>query len=252
MGWRVVAASATGRSHLDRHQPCQDAFASTCVDAVLVAAVCDGAGSASHSDAGAQLVASQVVAALAAHPQFARAPAELGVESVRRLVEDAILQAREQLAVTAAARRLRLADFACTLVGAMADARGGWLFHVGDGVAVCEFSDAALPSAVSQPANGEYANETWFVTGGNWRDQVRLTRFEGPVQALVLMSDGAQPFAMSREGTTLFQPFFAPVLRYLRGVDAEHGSQALGATLADPRTDHITGDDKTLLIALPD
>jgi len=34
-------------------------------------------------------------------------------------------------------------------------------------------------------------------------------------------------------------------------VDDVHGSQALQATLSDPRTDGITGDDKTLLIALP-
>jgi len=80
---------------------------------------------------------------------------------------------------------------------------------------------------------------------------LRLTRFEGPVQALVLMSDGVQPFAMTRRGDTLFQPFFAPVLRYLSAVDDVHGSQALQATLSDPRTDGITGDDKTLLIALP-
>ncbi|MNI87484.1 hypothetical protein D3C73_1446860 [compost metagenome] len=65
------------------------------------------------------------------------------------------------------------------------------------------------------------------------------------------MSDGVQPFAMSRAGDSLFQPFIAPVIRYLAGVDETHGSQALHATLADPRTDQITGDDKTLLVALP-
>lgn len=252
MGWRVVAASATGRAHLDRNLPCQDAFASTCVGEVLVAAVCDGAGSASHSDAGARLVAAQVVATLAGQPSLQGDPAGLGVEAVRPLVEGAIALAREQLAVAAAAQRIRLVDFACTLVGVIANAEGGWFFHLGDGVAACEFRDETQPNAVSLPANGEYANETWFVTGGNWREQVRLTRFEGQAQAVVLMFDGAQPFAMNREGTQLFQPFFAPVQRYLRGVDVAHGNQALAATLADPRTDHITGDDKTLLIALPD
>jgi len=250
MRWRVMAASATGRSHLDRGQPCQDAHASSCVGGVLVAAVCDGAGSASHSDAGAGLVSSAVVAAVAAHRQLGSHPAGLEVDAVRTIIEAALVAAREQLAAMAAARQLTLADHACTLVGVVADARGGWFFHVGDGVAVCEFAPPQ-PAAVSLPANGEYANETWFVTGGNWREQLRLTRFAGSVQAIVLMSDGVQPFAMTRDGSGLFQPFIAPVLRYLGGVDATHGSQALQATLADPRTDHITGDDKTLLVALP-
>lgn len=251
MGWRVMAASAIGSSHLERGQPCQDAFASACVGSVVVAAVCDGAGSASHSDVGAQHVASNVVASIARHPQLAGDPAEIAVDVVRSIVETAIIEAREQLAVIAASQRLALSDHACTLVGVLADARGGWFFHVGDGVAACEFGQAEGPAAVSLPANGEYANETWFVTGSNWRQQLRLMRFEGDVQALVLMSDGVQPFAMTRDGEALFQPFIAPVLRYLRGVEVEHGSQALHATLADPRTDQITGDDKTLLIAFP-
>lgn len=250
MGWRVMAASATGRSHLDRGQPCQDAYASASAGRVLVAAVCDGAGSASHSDSGAKTVSAAVVAAVAAYRLLGGEPSALAVEAVREIIEAAIIDAREQLGSVAAAKQLTLADHACTLVGVVADANGGWFFHVGDGVAACEFAPPQ-PPAVSLPANGEYANETWFVTGGNWREQLRLTRFDGQAQAIVLMSDGVQPFAMTRDGSGLFQPFIAPVLRYLGSVDAEHGSQALQATLADPRTDHITGDDKTLLVALP-
>ncbi|WP_164073203.1 PP2C family serine/threonine-protein phosphatase [Stenotrophomonas maltophilia] len=245
-----MAASATGRSHVDRGQPCQDAHAAVCNGALLAAVVCDGAGSASHSDVGAQHVSRSVAAAVAAAPALGHAPLAVPVDVLRPIIETAIDDARGELALLAAGRGLRLSDHACTLVGVVADARGGWFFHVGDGVAACAFNDESA-DAVSLPANGEYANETWFVTGANWRQQLRLTRFEGPVQALVLMSDGVQPFAMTRRGDTLFQPFFAPVLRYLSAVDDVHGSQALHATLSDPRTDGITGDDKTLLIALP-
>jgi hypothetical protein len=217
---------------------------------LLVAVVCDGAGSASHSDAGAQRVSASVAATVAAAPALGNDPLDVSVEVVRTIIETAISAAREQLVLHAASQGLSLSDFACTLVGVAADARGGWFFHVGDGVAACMFSDGQ-PDALSLPANGEYANETFFVTGGNWREQLRLTRFEGAVQTLALMSDGVQPFAMARGGDTLFAPFIEPVLRYLNGVEDAVGSQALQATLADPRTHTITGDDKTLLIALP-
>jgi hypothetical protein len=250
MAWRVMAASVTGRFHLDGGLPCQDAHASVQTGSVLVAAVCDGAGSALHSDEGARHVCASVTAAVAAAPALAGDPLALPAEALRAVVESAIDAARAQLAQRAAGQGLRLSDYACTLAGVAAQPRGGWFFHIGDGVAACLF-DGGLPDALSLPANGEYANETFFITGGDWREQLRLTRFEGPVAALALMSDGTQPFAMSRGGDRLFQPFIAPVLRYLGGADGAHGSQALHATLADPRTDTITGDDKTLLIALP-
>ncbi len=250
MAWRVVAASATGRAHLDRGQPCQDAFASASAGDLLVAAVCDGAGSAMHSDVGARQVADGVVQTLVRVLQAGPRPLELAVDVLRPLIEQAVNDVRGELAMASVANGVGFSEHACTLVGVAADATGGWFFHVGDGVAACRFGGQQA-SAVSLPANGEYANETWFVTGDNWQQQLRLMRFEGPVDAIALMSDGVQPFAMTRDGADMFQPFFEPVVRYLRGVDANTGSQALHATLADPRTDHITGDDKTLLLALP-
>jgi hypothetical protein len=243
-----MAASVMGPSHLDRGLPCQDAHAYAQAANALVAVVCDGAGSAANSEIGAQHVSGSVAKAVAAalNTDLLTMPEE----AWRSIIETAVDAAREELASKAADAGQSLSDYACTLVGAVADARGGWFFHIGDGVAACVF-DGDQPDAVSLPANGEYANETWFVTSDNWREQLRLARFEGAVQALVLMSDGAQPFAMSRGGERLFEPFIAPVLRYLGGVDEAQGAQALHATLADPRIDAITDDDKTLLIAFP-
>jgi hypothetical protein len=187
---------------------------------------------------------------MGAAPTLGDSPLAMTVSSMRTLVEAAIFGARDQLSETTSPRGLHLSDHACTLVGVLADAQGGWFFHVGDGVAACVF-DGPAEDAVSLPSNGEYANETWFVTGEHWQQQLRLTRFEGNVQAIVVMSDGAQPFAMTRTGEQLFAPFISPVLRYLASVESVAGSEALLATLSDPRTDQITGDDKTLLVALP-
>lgn len=249
MAWRIMAASATGSAHRDHGQPCQDAFASACIDGVLVSVVCDGAGSALHGDIGAQQISAGVVARVSRHPALGIDPLALPVKEMRVIVETAIDQARAELALHARHQQSSLSHYACTIVGAIAGAAGGWFFHIGDGVAACAFA-TGVPDAVSLPANGEYANETWFVTGQDWRQQLRLSRFSGEVRAVVLMSDGVQPFAMSRAGTALYPPFIAPVLDYLDGVETEVGCAALHATLADPRTDQITGDDKTLLIAM--
>lgn len=262
MGWRIYAASATGTSHLDKGIACQDAFAFHADGELLVAAVCDGAGSAARSDEGSRLLADSVVAALS--ERLREQPALLGGDrdEFAAIAADAVEAARERLIDTAARAQARLSSYAATLVGFAGDAQRGWFFHIGDGIGVAEAEHAEHAEhaeqaeqadrarVVSAPENGEYANETYFVTGEAWRHHLRVLAAPAPLARLVLMSDGAMPFAMEKGNAALFKPFIEPVARYLASVGESEGSRALGATLDDPRTHGITSDDKTLLIAL--
>jgi hypothetical protein len=246
MAWHVHAAAAIGRSHVEGGLPCQDAYARECVGDVLVAVVCDGAGSQPRSHEGAQALSSDVVAALAARVREGTlSPASPDIHAIAR---EAVTTTRNALIERAALDGTALAHFAATLVGVIADRNGGAFFHVGDGVGVAVGDDGAC--VVSLPENGEYANETYFVTGDDWEAHLRVTPIAGPVASVMLMSDGAMPFAMAKDLSAPFGPFFDPVSRYLASVDEATGSQALLGTLADPRTDTITSDDKTLLVAL--
>ncbi|MEG2963940.1 MAG: hypothetical protein RR860_14725, partial [Janthinobacterium sp.] len=70
-------------------------------------------------------------------------------------------------------------------------------------------------------------------------------------RGVVLRSDGCMPCAMSKNNAGLYAPFMDAVQGYLRTVGSiELGNEALASTLADPRTHQITGDDKTLLLAM--
>ena len=125
----------------------------------------------------------------------------------------------------------------------------GVFFHLGDGVGVAQLDNGS--ELISLPANGEYANETYFLSGERWRDQLRLLPIPHGVRGLVLMSDGCMPFAMGKHNAALYAPFMSAVQNYLRCMDdITLGEQALAQTLLDPRTHQITGDDKTLLLAL--
>ena len=104
---------------------------------------------------------------------------------------------------------------------------------------------------LSRPENGEYADETYFVTDENWTDHLRLTPLAAPGRGCVigLMSDGTAPFAVDRERSGFFRPFIDPVAAFLREATAANGNEALRNLLESPRASAISSDDKTLLLA---
>ena len=247
MSWRVFAAAAIGKSHIDASIPCQDAFAHAVVDGTLVAVVCDGAGSHAMSHEGAAMVSARVVNDLSRRVGGDGGAAD--IEGFRAIMVDAVASARGALEARASAENTAFADYSCTLVGLLAHADGGFFFHIGDGLGAARGADAA-DCALSLPENGEYANETYFVTGEAWQEHLRVTQVPHAIACAVLMSDGAMPFVMAKGNGALYAPFMDPVERFLSTASEDEGSAALLGTLADPRTYRITSDDKTLLIAL--
>lgn len=243
MPWRVFAASAIGKSHIDSGLPCQDACGSAFDNERLVAVVCDGAGSASKSDIGARECAESVCSFLSA---VVGSSSSCVTPSV---IEQAIEVARGHLQLRADELGLPVRELACTVVGVVLFQDGGYLFHIGDGMAAVELADNS--TILSLPENGEYANETYFITGDDWLPHLRTTPFAGTIRCVSLMSDGAMPFAVNREKTGMFGPFIDPVRSYLATVSEAEGSEALLATLSDERTWSITSDDKSLLLILP-
>lgn len=249
MPWRVFAASATGTSHREDGRPCQDAFAHRAEADNLIAVVCDGAGSCDQSQVGARVVSETVVRAIATQLGNNLVRSDGSAEQWRTVVETVITGAREALQAVAKAAAGDLSAYASTLVGAVAWPSRLFFFHIGDGYAVARPRAPDSRDIVSLPENGEYVNETYFVTGTDWLLHLRTACHDVPLETVVLMSDGAAPFAMAKGNQELHRPFIDPVQLYLDQVGDAEGTEALARTLEDPRTDSITSDDKTLLIA---
>ncbi len=245
MSWKVIAASVQGKSHIDLGLPCQDAHAFKVSGSRLIGVVCDGAGSAKQSQRGAELCVRSVVENLSS------TIVEADMALAAKAIMDSVGAARDVLVALAASEQIPLDDLNCTLVGVIADPEGGILFHIGDGIGVVETESSPSVRHVSMPENGEYANETYFITADLWRQHLRLTEFSGKAKCVALMSDGAMPFVMTRTLDDFSRPFIDPVTRYLLGTDDVTGTDALKATLASEGTWAITGDDKTLLLAYP-
>ncbi len=253
MIWKAFHASVIGTSHVDRQLPCQDACDAWVSEsgATFIAAVADGAGSASRSERGASQCVSAVMQDLKAFFQTADAeiaPLDPVEESKSQLLE-VLARVREKLINAAADLEVDPSELACTLVGVVAVLPGrGFLFHIGDGAGIVQFVDAAVPAVVSHPENGEYSNETWFITHESWKDHVRVTPFDGAVETIGIMSDGAMPFTLARDRNSLFSGFITPIAKYLRDRSVEEGNNGLRSILGSERTNSITNDDKTLVL----
>ncbi len=246
MSWSIYCASVQGRSHQENNQPCQDAWSVEHTANGLAACVCDGAGSARYSDVGSRYVSRLFVQRVS---EFGDVD-YLTIEEIQPVIIRTLSAIREQLVSLANDKQGELKDFACTLVAAWIGKRQGFLFHLGDGAAIASYQqDGQRIDTVSVPENGEYANQTWFLTSTDWQEHLRITPITAKIERVILMSDGVQPFAMNKHCDALYLPFIEPVTRFLQQNDEQTGSEALKGTLDDPRTYSITGDDKTLLVA---
>ncbi len=247
MKWTVFRASATGKYHLDNDAPCQDAAHSVVVGNVFIGAVCDGAGSAAESQHGAEFLSRRVIELIAqavSSGAFAQAHADYAA-----FLAPHIETARAELNRVATSRELTLRDYACTFVGCISAPEGGCFFHIGDGFGVYMQDDGE--SVLSQPENGEFSDETYFVTDDHWREHLRVTPLAAASRGVIgLMSDGAMPFAINRPRTGFYRPFIDPVVNFLRSAPEPTGNAALLNVLSSEKTCEITPDDKTLLLAL--
>ncbi|MEI9851223.1 MAG: PP2C family serine/threonine-protein phosphatase [Sphingomonas sp.] len=240
--WRAAGCSLVGPSHHARGVGCDDAFAWARRDDWLVACVSDGAGSARFGAVGSDRAVRSISERIAE-----RLPDALD-SRCEQVVADAVDAAREQLRQLASAWGAGLNDFHATLVGAIMKGRRALLFHIGDGAAAALRKDGAswADTALSPPQNGEYINETYFLTQERWRDTLRFTPVES-FDALLLMTDGVTPFALDRTRAAGAGAFLDPLLNTLDKLAPDIAERALRNLLARADVRAACDDDKTLL-----
>jgi Protein phosphatase 2C len=251
ISWKIAAVSVAGFGHAEAGIPCQDAHATEePPGGFLVAAVSDGAGSATRSADGSRCLSDTVVAHLSEQLIASFDAKETGLKEtlVRQWVEEAVEEAHARLGELSEGGPL--ADFDATLIGVVAGPQGGVFFHVGDGAALATCLDDLSSDVVSPPANGQYSNETYFATQEDWREHLRTTQFGPEFDVIALMSDGVTPFALAGGAESGSVAFFEPLSRFLAEHDRETNELELVALLERDVIRRITEDDKTLVWAL--
>ncbi|PIV91693.1 MAG: hypothetical protein COZ20_02620 [Gallionellales bacterium CG_4_10_14_3_um_filter_54_96] len=255
--WLYISASVTGPSHSSSNTPCQDAsHTSASPDGQWLAiAVCDGAGSALRPKDGADLVAKSFAnRLLSLSAQFS---SRLPGAWVNDFVIQQILDVRSELRKLAGSDDLN--DFHSTLVACLLGPNGGFSIHIGDGALFGGTGSGASKDGyvyldnnffISKPANGEYANETFFITEGNWIKNLRITPLP-QADWVIVGSDGGCALCLD-SGDQPKPEFVAPLITLLSKHSSSEWASLLQATLADSKADLLTNDDKTLVICMRD
>ena len=249
--WLIGSASVEGLSHIESKTPCQDySVVETSNNGKWVAiAVCDGAGSAKHSEIGSRLVAKTFAQKLILLSQ------ELDTRNPGNWINDFVIQqvlnVRESLRLEA--QQDQLNDYHTTLVACLIGETGGFVVHIGDGAIIGgsikndqESIYVENSRVISEPQNGEYSNETYFITESNWIKNLRIT----PISSLdwmILGTDGGSAFYLL-PNNNLIKEFIASFLNEILEVSPFNWSERIKEILINEQANKITNDDKTIVV----
>lgn len=255
--WNVVAAAHAGSSHESARLPCQDAAGGRVLDfggkhpSALVAAVADGAGSASQSHIGAWLAVQQSISTLASLLSLMDQrdePAALS-EALRRTVSET----HADLRARAEADGLSIGEFAATLLLAVQLDNTLGVAQVGDGAIVAGVPEGGYFMA-TLPERGEYANATRFITSEKHSQSPQVSVYDNlDCRRLAMFSDGIQNLVLdcgNAVGVKPFVPFFDRTFDwFMRQPDGLQAYTGLRRFLGSANIRQRTDDDVTLLLA---
>lgn len=261
MGWKAIARSAPGTSHLKQGLPCQDFGGYRVLNEVIVGAVADGAGSAKYAERGAQVSVKVVLDYLGGieawlqrrRPkwQFWREsmPAP-SLELMDRLFIKMLARVCAALEKEAQRNQHSVDDLACTLLVFIATPRWVAAMQVGDGFIVTR-SGREPPRLLFPPDKGEYVNETTFVTSKTAFEAMKVAIEHQEAGFICASTDGVERLAIKTAYWQPFAPFFEPLETYLRETATpEQDAAYLVNFLESERLNARTDDDKTLLLCL--
>jgi len=243
--WRATGAYAIGTSHVADGKPCQDycAYTHTFIgeSPVLAIAISDGAGSAKFSDIGSRAT---VECLLNIVPKRITTLVQANQDCAKGILEEA----RGHLNVVAADHGCHVTDLACTVLLAILGEFASFFVQVGDGAWVIQQGEEY--SVPIWPDNGEYVNETTFLTSPNWQDRLRYYSAYGKIEHVAGFTDGLERVALHIATKSAFAPFFDPLFSAVRVTDNQGALRSeLSEFLASQRLAARTDDDKTLVLA---
>lgn len=259
--WQVYGASSIGKSHIDSNLPNQDSIYLQKTQDGMVAVVCDGAGSAKFSQAGAAFF-SQSIGKMLLGLSVSHSGIALDLGQLKQQIIEQLSQIRLNLQSQLTAES-SLRDYHTTFTGLLIHANHqAILVQIGDSPLITSQFVVRHPhidyftnlQVYGDDSKNEYVNETHFITQDNWQSFLRVEPIDLlQVDCLALMSDGCADLVFEGASVTpkIYRPFFGNLLFNLtQSQSSQQGSAIIEQALGNPATYRLTGDDKSLVVLL--
>ena len=263
--WQVYGASSIGKSHIDSNLPNQDSIYLQKTEHGMVAVVCDGAGSAKFSQAGAAFFSQSIgKMLLSLSVSVNRSVSGIAVDLVQ--VKQQIIEQLSQIRLDLQSQlpaESSLRDYHTTFTGLLIHSNHqALLVQIGDSPLITSQFVVRHPhidyftnlQVYGDDSKNEYVNETHFITQNNWQPFLRVEPIDlSQVDCLALMSDGCADLVFEGASVTpkIYRPFFGNLLFNLtQSQSSQQGSAIIEQALGNPATYRLTGDDKSLVVLL--
>lgn len=204
--WEIAEGRITGNSHDEENLPCQDYIKSTAKKNSFISliALSDGAGSVNSSHIGAEGIVNYVCTSFS---KWLKKNNDKNAETIKKELALGIVQKLKEIANN---NKVEKKDLACTMLFA-AVVQGKYIIgHIGDGLIAAlhgEENNEKI-TVLSEPENGKYINETFFVTDDDMEYHLRIKTgsiAEEKIRSFVIMSDGTTNGIWKKETNTFIK-----------------------------------------------
>lgn len=246
--WKFVGESVMGSAHRLVSLPCQDANAIRYepTTGTLIAVGSDGAGSASHSQLGSEIVCREMISLSERYLFSGGQLNALTIETTR----DWIAQLQQILDEAAVLHGVHRRELSATMLVALIGVDCGCFLQIGDGAMV--FAVADKLETAFWPQSGEYVNTTMFVTDANAFQNLQLKTVSASIDGLAVFTDGLERLVLKFQDKTVHAPFFTRMFQAVETLPLEQLQAELHLFLDSESVNARTDDDKTLILACRD
>lgn len=217
--WRAAGASVVGKKHLSEGVRCQDSTEIRSSNGFICVAISDGAGSASRSKQASEILTRQVSLMLE-HKFDVFFDGDISIVK-KRIIEKCV----KKISKESRYQKINKSEFSATLLFVAVKSGRYIAGHIGDG-AIAVYKDGKL-NTLSAPSNGQYRNETFFLSGHGAIKNFRLYRGS---------TEGITGFALATDGTTdslfdykklSFAPIVSNIIDWLQLATPDNVSDAI-------------------------
>lgn len=197
MGGCLISAA---RLKGETHNQCDDKIFFHRTNEITTSVLADGAGSKKMSSIGAKIATktlSRAMPGLLTGMRFSN-KSDL-FQSAKELKENIVFYINDAIKSSQNFTG-DISDYACTLLFAtyVKNCNRWVIGHIGDGV-ICAMDCKDNIITISEPENGEFANETFFITDSEAISKLRIYIVKG-IKGVVLASDGTAASIYSKNG----------------------------------------------------